>query len=268
MSHARARKPRNRAFAIALVVSALFHLSMVSVFSIVIWFPHSEMVYYVVGIIEQPSGPALSGLAGAGGARLRVPDPGRPLAEGADDALPGLPPIELTRLEFTGLEMIRSREEGLRIGSKFSGLFEKQPLDTWGRFSQELKGIGSRLSRWRDEDGAASRVGPQWVSEPAPGFAAHIEWLSEPKDRELLFSPAIRALLAIEPSQLREPIVLVFKVNPSGKVTEVQIPIEDDEGLVTSVGSALLKYRFGLLDGKDAGDQRGTFLVMPAGRAR
>ena len=287
---------RNRPFTVALVVSTLFHLSMVSVFSIVLWFPRYDVRYYSVEIVQQYAASALSRLAkrdtGAGRDVLRVPSPDRmfetagALAEEAGGMLEttgvealavgggdfadeaeeagwaSLPPIELPRLEFADLERIRTREESLRIRSQFSDLFEERAEDSWAMFSRRLRGIGGALTRWTSTRPASDKAGPIRVSSPAPGFALYIEWMSSPKGRELLFSPPIRALWGVDPAGFSDSIAFVFKVNPQGKVTEVQVPVEDDEGITDGVGGALSRYRFAPLEREDARDQRGTLLLV------
>jgi len=99
------------------------------------------------------------------------------------------------------------------------------------------------------------------VSTPMAGFGVYIEWMSEPKERALLFSPPIQALWGVDPSRFDQPVALVFAVNPQGKVTEVQVPLEDEDGVVASVGAALLKYVFDPLQGDEPALQRGTLLV-------
>jgi len=288
----------NRPFKAALAISTLFHLSMVSVFSIVLWFPRHDVHYYPVDIVQQYAA-ALPHLAkrdpGAVRGRLRVPSPGRmmeeagalapigeegggllkvaaseglavsgdPLAEAdPDDSWAGLPPIELPRLEFADLDRLRTREESLRIRSQFSEVFEGRPEDSWAAFSRRLRGLSGALTRWTSPREALPQHGPMRVSSPAAGFAFYIEWMSSPRDRELLFSPPIRALWGVDAARFAEPAAFVFTVSPQGKVTEVQVPVEDEEGITDSIGGALARYRFEPLQGEDARDQIGTLLLV------
>ena len=280
---------RNRPFKIALALSAAFHLSMVSVFSIEIWFPRNDLTYYSLRIVKQRS--QLQEQSGRLARRdvLRVPLPDRllegeglvPPASGdggdvltdntgedlfvrrpEDSFLGALPPIELPRLEFADMDRLRSREESLRIRSQYRELFAEKRQDSWARFSHELRDIGSALSRLTGLGAEEKPPVPTRVSNPAPGFALHIEWMSEPKDRSLLFSPPIPALWNLDAAELIEPIAVVFMVNPQGKVTEIQIPLEDDAGVVADIGGALLSYRFEPLDVAATQNQRGTLLVI------
>ena len=262
----------NRPFLIAFAISTLFHLSMVSVFSIMIWFPRKD-VQYCTFILVRPESAQPPSSRMAQRDRLRVPSPDNLLetaesaagtAEPEDNPWGSLPPIKLPKLEFVALDRLQTPEESLRIRSQFSDFFEQRPpADSWARFSHELRGIGPALSRWAGPAPEEASVQP--VGNPAPGFEIYIKWMSAPKDRALLFSPPIQALWNTDPGDLIEPISLVFTVNPQGKVTEIQFPVEDEAGVIANIGQALLKYRFEPLADLDATkDQRGTLLVAPA----
>lgn len=279
---------RNEPLAIALLVSAVFHLSMVSVFSIVLYFPRHDLEYYSVQIVEQrpvkmgdsaqtaePAQRPPERTPATAGA-LRVPSPDGLLADEdgdendllADATLPegwgDLPPIQLPKLEFAGMDLLRTREESLRIRAEYSDLFERKPKDSWARFSDQLRGLGTALTGLGPQglpELASDSAQPKKVSSPAPGFAVYIEWMSEPTDRELLFSPPIQTLWSVEPSNLARPVVLAFTVNPQGKVIDVQIPIEDEEGVASEIAATLLKYRFDVLQGPNPRDQIGTLVV-------
>lgn len=264
-------KAHNRPFAVALVVSAVFHLSMVSVFSIVIWFPRRDIEYFSVQLVRQAASASVrTRRDDIPRDVLRVPDFDRAFEFAQTDApdpeaetgwLRSLPPVQLPRLEFAGLELLRTREETLRVRSRYDEILPRPRQDSWAWFSQELRGIGGLVNRltsiWPDEEER-----PKRVSNPAPGFTAYIEWMSEPKDRELLFSPSVRALWNVDPRQLDLPVAVAFRVNAQGKVVEVQIPIEDE--MTRGIASALFKYRFEPLAVEETKDQRGTFLVTEA----
>jgi hypothetical protein len=256
--------PRNRAFGISLFVSFAFHLSMVSLFSIVFIFPIDKIDYYRFEIKEQAPAPArvassldeFLSLEGAESLRLG----------GADELGGSLPEIALPQLEFAELDRLRVREEGLKIRRRRLGFLGPQLRDSWDRLGSEvgrlrdvlaLRGIFGRESGEKED-------APRLATRPAKGFEAYIEWMSEPKDRELLFSPPIEALWSLEPSDLEEPIVLVFRVSPDGDVLEVLTPLADEAGIVVNAARALTKYRFEALDSADARDQHGTLLISAA----
>lgn len=255
---------RNRVFLFALGLSTLIHLSMVTVFSIVIFFPAQEVKYYSFDIIEvEARKQSVSKLR----KELRVPS--------VEDALKGdrrgaavlpldaLPAIELPTLEFEELARLRVAKRGLELGVKYGKMLDKR-RDTWARFSDEMHNLGSALSRFRlRELRTPTRREVSLVARPAPGFEAYITWMAGPRDRQLLSAPPITALWGIEPDELTQEISMVFKVNPEGKVISVLTPLEDEEGIIANAGIALLKYRFAPWDDPDAEIQQGALLIRP-----
>ncbi|MCX5769488.1 MAG: hypothetical protein NTZ09_04340 [Candidatus Hydrogenedentes bacterium] len=266
---------RNTPLRVALVISGILHLSTVSVFSIMIWFPRHDLKYYSVEIVRQQSAPPDAVAPPRTGAlRVRSADElfdgaeaGSPDADiagvGVTDGWAALPPIDLPRVEFAEFERLRTREESLKIRSQFNELFDARPKDSWALFSEELHGLGQRLrSGLTGREAPAPAPLPVRVSSPAPGFAIYVQWMGSPYDRRLLFSPPIQALWDVDAVEVARPIALAFTVNPQGKVIEIQLPGEDEKKLSSAIGTALLKYRFAPLS--DGGqDQRGTLLVAP-----
>lgn len=266
----------NRAFYAALGVSIVFHLSMVTVFSIVIFFPREVVDYYSVSIVEpdrQPPRPAPTG------DRLRVPSPAD--APSLDDLVNGnargvgrgepeadwaeLPEIELPTLEFAELKRLRAREEGLAMRSERESLLNPQPRDAWARFGEELGQLGHALSstlRLSGEKDDLEEPVQIPVTRPAAGFEAYIEWVGEPRDRKLLFAPPIQGLWGVPLDTLDRPMVIEFTVNPEGRVVSSWSPQIDETDLVTSAQASLLKYRFEPIDGDHV--QQATLHVMAA----
>ena len=101
-------KPRgDRVFLAALIVSLLFHLSMVTLFRIVIYFPRVDIEFVDVSIVEDKPAPepALT-------EQLTLPDPGEALDRLTDasleaESLPRFPPLELPSLRFSELDLLR-----------------------------------------------------------------------------------------------------------------------------------------------------------------
>ncbi len=265
---------RDRAFKISLVISTLFHLSMVTLFSIYIWIPVQEITYYTFDIENPRTGESV--IRGPHNV-LRVPTmedalrpseppsvlaPGiEPLTLSAPETLdPDLPQITLPTLEVAELERLQVREEGLRIRRHFE---LEGPQDPWARFG--LGKLQDALRRLADFDAVESESEEevQPVARPVEGLALYIDWMSEPEDRDLIFSPPIDALWKLDPNTLIEPIAIMFKVNPEGQVIEVMTPVEDEEGIIASAGRALIKYRFAPLEPGVTGDQYGTLLITP-----
>lgn len=258
----------NRAFLVSLGVSAAFHVSMVTIFSIVFLFPVQNIEYYDFQIVEQrtapvapsPDLPDMPGILEGGRLRLpQTPELSEPMAG-------SLPPIELPRLEFAELELLQVRERALRARSRYDGILSPPLRDSWDRLGEGIARLSDALSPrrlfdWTPEE---EEEQPQLVTRPAPGFAAYIEWMSEPKSRALLFSPPIEALWGLRPEDFEGPVTLVFRVNPEGEVVEVLTPLADEAGIVVSAARALTRYRFEPLEDGGARDQHGSLFIAVA----
>jgi hypothetical protein len=95
------------------------------------------------------------------------------------------------------------------------------------------------------------------------GFDIAVEWMSVGGARELLYRPPIEGLWRLDPSELHEPIVLVFEVNAGGEVVAIQSPLEDEAGVVAGAARALTRFRFEPLEGSEQGNQHGTLRITP-----
>lgn len=257
---------RNRVLLYALAFSLVFHLSMVTLFRIVLYFPVAKVEYFNFRIVEaradeRPAGIPREELTLSGPAELfeRI--------ETARAAGGDLPAIELPRLEFSELELLREGAQGLQIRSKYRELFQQRPDDSWARFSRRLDTLGqglAGLARGLAAPGPPRRIP---VSRPAPGFEAHLEWFTEPRGRQPLFVAAIEALRGRDPAVLREPLVLTFKVDREGRTIEVLAPLEDEEGIVDNAAKALFAYRFEPLGADGPETQTGTLVIVGEGAA-
>lgn len=272
----------NRAFAIALGVSALIHLSMVTVFSIGVSFQVKTLRYYDFTIVRQPSraAPPAEVASAADRRVLRPPSlddlpdldassDAPPLAlEGQPTLLASLPEVELPTVGFSDLERLRLRQQSLRITERQSSLLSGGPEDSWARFGRGIDRLTDTLSRLPfldHETPAPPEPELQRVSVPAEGFEVYIEWMAGPRDRELLFSPPIEALFQLDPASLAKPITFVFRVGPDGRVREVlSSTVAVDPDLAVSVATALTKYRFASVPDANGLDQRGALIIAPA----
>lgn len=252
---------RNRALLGAIFISVAFHLSAVTLFRIVVLFPREDIAYYEVALVE-------SGAAGSLQRRLEVPAASNALTRLADSDAPdaadrwaGLPKVQLPVLAFPELELIRSGQEALDTRRRYREMFSEDD-DSWAKFSKGLASVGSALGRFAeglirqdDQDSSAP------VSRPAPGFEAYLEWMDEPKSRRILTVARIEALWGYDKSALSEPIALVFRVDRSGRVTEVLAPIEDEDGIVDGAAAALFQYRFEPIGASGPEEQHGTLII-------
>ncbi|MBI4559220.1 MAG: hypothetical protein HY706_16670, partial [Candidatus Hydrogenedentes bacterium] len=206
----------DRVFLAALGFSLVFHLSMVTLFSIVILFPREDIEYYRFEIVNPQT---LRPIVPTPGDTLRVPTVSDPFASAPEPVWANVPQIELPTLEIAGLQRLSAREDSLQIRSKYEDILDTGPKDPWARFGRELGQLGTMLSRvaFLEPSEEPEMKPPEPVGHPAPGFETYLEWMSEPKNRQLLFAPPILALRTAAPEQLKEPIVLGFRVNPQGR---------------------------------------------------
>lgn len=272
---------KNRPFLVALCLSVVFHISMVTLFSIVFEFQVKRIEYYDFHILSEQQLVSEEARAAPERRSRNLPVLEDPLRKAGIEELArdegsevsagwasGLPAIELPRLEFAEMEMLELREESLTIQSRLAEFLDAPLSEPWARLGRGLERLGDALSSsWffdEEEETVIEQGMPQLVARPAEGFEAYVEWMSEPRDRELLFSPPIEALFKVDPEELTEPITLVFRVNPEGEVVEVLTPLPDDAGIVVSAARALTTYRFAPLEESNTWDQHGTLLITPA----
>lgn len=266
----RFRWPVNGRMTAALAFSLFFHLSMITIFRIVIVLPREQVVYYDVSIVST---------SGEGAAQMQKT--GDTLALAGPSLYDSLPEVELPVVEFAELERLRIRYDAAEPGRGVDDLFQEfTPTDSWARFGGELQRFGKTL-RELALPGQEQAPGPAATPEkkrilehrPAQGFTAYVEWSGPPEDRELLFSPPIKALWEVNPAELARPIEIVFKVDPSGRVVNVWSPILDDSGMIDEVQMTVLQYRFaplvssGTEGGSAPAEQSGVLIISAAEEA-
>lgn len=262
----RARGPKRPSiFGMAIGASLLFHLSAVTLFDVVIYFPRERIAFYDFQIVEEA---AVSGLA-------PVPVASPDLLSLAKKNLFGdpLPDIDLPTLEFAELSRIQTRQEGLRSRSLYGEIMREDSPDSWARFGKTLQrlgksvtGISLSLSHRETPGLRLDEDLDEPVARPAEGFEASIQWNAGPKDRALLFAPPIQALWHVSPLSLQGPIELVLQLSPDGRVINVWSPNVDESGLTDEVQLAVLQYRFDPLPvgTVDAGVSTATLRIRPA----
>ncbi len=256
----------DRVLASMLALSLLFHLSAVTLFRIVIYFPRHDIDYFDVAIVEDsvlgrplpiPQERLVLGIPGGGLGKLEAES--GPLE--IDDAWSSLPPIQLPTVKFEELGRLRIRRQGLETRSRYRELFEDTPDDTWSRFGRKLTSVSESLTRFAQGSAPEPARRPVPVSRPAPGFEAYLEWLSEPRDRQVLSVHPIDALWGLDPAEFGEPIALVFRVDRAGKVVDVLGPVEDVGSVLQASVAALKRYRFEPLLGDGPSIQHGTLII-------
>ncbi len=247
----RPRQVSHKRIAGALLFSLIFHLSMVTVFRIVVYFPHAELVYREFHIVQAP---------------VESTQPATPSESPEHLTLGGLPPIELPTIEFAELARLRERQASLDASARYKALLaEDEPKDSWRQFVTGMQELPKTLSRLSLSGGSEPRPPVPAQEEiafvPATGFVGKIEWGTPPKDRQVLFAPPIQALWEAGSDAFKRPMELVLEVNPSGRVVSVWNPAAAEDPLGDQVQAAMLKYRFALRDGTD--NQLATIRIRP-----
>ncbi len=240
-------RQQRRRMAVAGAVSLAFHVSMITLFEIVLVFPREDAQFFEVSIVSSPATPETA-VAHASEARM-----GDQLALSGPRLFDGdLPAVDLPVIEFAELERLRIRFDAAEPLPEMERLLDaSRPADSWARFGEEVQRLGRTLREMAmpgdDAPGpAAKRYLPH---RPAEGFEAYIEWSGPPYERELLFAPPVRALWNVGSGNMRRPVEIVFKVDAGGRVVNVWSPVIDDDGLLDDIQMTVLQYRFAPLAG-------------------
>jgi len=247
--------------AAAFLMATLFHLSMVTVFRIVVVFPETQAKYCQIRIISEPPPMVVaeaSPRTGTDVLHLRGSLPEKQ--------------VELPTMDFTELKQLRVRSEA---GTDPAAMYRALgPSDTWGKFSTGLQNIGLTLREMAFPETPAAPENTRRVvakHHPAAGYDGEIVWDTEPRSRELFFAPPIPLLADAANTGLHWPVEAVLTVNPAGRVIGVYCAAVDDAGVVSAIQDAVLKYRFaplpadtGAETGAGAAKQMGTLYIRPA----
>lgn len=273
----RMRRLRGR-MTTALLISLFFHLSMITVFRIVVVLPRERVKFYDVRIVstsDESETPTA--------ATVETPMTRDALALGGASLYDDLPEVELPVIEFAELERLRIRYGATEPVSGGGRAFEDYvPTDSWARFGGELQRLGKTLRALAlpDEEEKPVMMEPAdrrvLRHRPAEGFEAYIEWSGPPEDRELLFSPPMRVLWQVDPEELSQSLEIVFKVDAGGRVVNVWSPRLDDSGAMEEIQMTVLQYRFAPLAEYGAEEssqgapakaveQSGVLYIRPAG---
>ncbi len=247
--------------AAAFLIATTFHLSMVTLFRIVVVFPETQAKYCQVQIFSEAPPMVVADASPRtepGGLHLRGPQ----LAEAR---------IELPTMDFTELKQLQVRSEAGTDPAAMYPAFE--PSDLWGKTAVGLQDFGLTLLKMAFPETPAAPQNTRRVvakHHPAPGYNGEIVWDTEPRDRELLFAPPISALADAANAGLHWPVEVVLTVTPAGRVVGAYCPPVDDAGVVTAIQAAAMTYRFAPLPadaGAEAGaaaKQMATLFIRPA----
>lgn len=247
---------RNRAFQVALVISAAFHLSMVTVFSIQIPFTRPVVVYYPFDIVDPYT---FEPVFRPGATALRAPaltDLLRGQAEADPRDAPGassqmarmaaLPTVDLPQLDYANFDLLSIRDMQLELERTVESARSRPPAINLDRQLERIADTLVRQPLLEGFDGDRPRgIAPQTIVHPVTqGVVAEIDWLGPPTDRQVLFAPPLAALDAVSPLGFRLPVSLDVRVAPSGRVESVQAPMDIDLLMATRLEAALERWRF------------------------
>ncbi|MBI2423187.1 MAG: hypothetical protein HYV27_10190 [Candidatus Hydrogenedentes bacterium] len=225
----------------ALLASLLLHLSMVTLFKIVIYFPRRDLEYLDFHIVAAAGEPAPLAPPESGGLPALFPVLGQGLTLGGT-----LPDIELPTMAFGELRRLRLGNAGNEPG--FDRIYDGEPLDSWARFTRSLQGVGERLAELRlsgtNETLPGSDTDDTTKIRPAAGIVGEIDWERSGTARALLFAPPMHILDARDVAELPLPIEVVFQVNAIGRIVDTFSPTVDPQGIVEEIQFTLLQYRF------------------------
>lgn len=244
---------------VAMAFSILLHLSMVTLFNVVIYFPRNDLPYYTFTIQEVPA--IFTAASTPSGARLRSPSLDDALATALGEPVPD---VQLPTIEFAELSRLSIGRESL--DTDLAALLDDSPKGSWAVFGESLRGFGRRISSLATGGGFQDGSKPRPAHRPAEGYEAFVEWDTPPAKRELLFAPPISALYDAPSGEVFRPIELVIEVDREGRVVNVFSPNVDAGGLTDAVQMAVLKYRFAPLTSDGAPERHmGTLLIRAAG---
>lgn len=259
------RRGSVRSFTAALIFSAIFHLSMFTVFRIVTYIPREDIQFAQLTIVSVPRA-----AEEAEPSADLPPDSTAPqLALRGMDAGGSGPGVQLPTLEFAELGRLRVREESISDTAQPESVFREPSDDSWARFSRGLSNMSKTLTGLRlferETTGSTPSIAPPAAkaplpaSRPAEGFEAYVLWASDPKDRKLLFAPPIEALWNVAPGEFTQPIEMVLQVSPLGRVIDATNPSPSE--LADAVQMAALQYRFEPLAVDNGANQFATLRI-------
>ena len=267
---------RDRVLMMTVGVSALFHLSMVTLFSIYVWVPVNRPTYAQLEIkYLDPGRRVLAAMDMSlhipkfeGQVPERIAD--QPLSTPTeltfDTPSPltiSLPEIALPTLDSALLERSEMIASSLRVRSAFE---PETPQDSWARFIGQIGKLEDRLREYTSlesifpDDVEPER--PALIAEPAEGLAMYVEWTGTPRHRKLVLGAPVDLLWRLDAKTMSAPLSLPFKVNALGEVVYV-FPVLASDEILASVAEALRQFRFAPLDEPTAGNQIGTLIVAP-----
>lgn len=231
-----------------LGASALLHLSAVTIFKVVIYFPIQEVRYYELKFVETPV------VADAS------PE------EAAGERWERLPRLEPPRLSDTDYQLSLSGAAPESLYQKIYGAGEEQDDNPLARLEEGLRNFPTNFGRLTlEEDRLPFEQSPAAgeAFTPASGYTGTIAWPHRESPRALLFSPPLQSLWEVEQAKLERGLEFQLSVDAQGRVARVWHPGAEDEALA-AVEAQLMLYRFESADEGPGLDDTATVVIREA----
>lgn len=234
-----------------LLLSLFLHLSMVTVFKVMVYFPYNEAQVYAFHLVPDLPRPETAM------AEVSPPPAAAPSGRLGTLKITGLqdleegerPEVALPTIEFAEFERLRLAQSGLKAPSLYESLYANEPTDSWARLVRRSHRLGeSILELATGESDLEDLDGPQvekpMIARIGQGYVAEVVWDSGFTRRKILFAPPIPALQQLDPSGMSQPIAMVLRVNAQGKVTNSYSPQLEPAEVIDAIQAATQKYQF------------------------
>lgn len=233
-----------RRLVMALGISTAVHLSAVTIFNVVIYFPISEIKYYEFRFVEAPRG----SMGDTGNVALSAPSQW--------EWLPKLQPPQLSPLSPGRLALGNSTLSGESLADDIYGS-DEEPLTSLGAAIENVQRSVRQLTLEVDRNGLDALPAPNVQTiTPASGFTCTLTSTQRDEPRQLLFSPPLQSLWSVPPEQLRGGLNYTLSVDGSGRVTRVWNEDLRTSPELAALEAQLMQYRF-------APDESGRLLEEP-----
>lgn len=224
----------NRRLLVAVAISAAVHLSAVTIFNVVIYFPISEIKYFEFRFVEAPRGSM--GAEEPGLLALSTP--------AKWEWLPQIQPPSLDQLNAGRLSLSNAVLPEQSLAQEIYGS-ESPEMSVLGAAFDNVQRSVRRLTLEADSLRLDSTppVNVQRFT-PTAGFSGELRWSQREDVRGLLFSPPLQSLWSLPADVIRGGLTYTLTVDPSGRVTRVWNEDLRSGEQLAAVESQLLQYRF------------------------
>ena len=212
--------------------SAALHVSAVTIFNIVVYFPVSEIDYYDFRFVQAPRGSV------GGEGQIALSEPTR---------WEWLPQLNPPAIENTLSDRLTLSNPGMDQQSLAEEIYgqEEESLSLLSSALDNLQTTVSRLTLDSNRDALYTTPPANGHSfAPASGMQGVILWPARDAPRPLLFSPPLQSVWDIEPRYLADGMSLTLRINAGGRVTRVWNDDLRSGPAIAALEAELANYRF------------------------